>query len=291
MMSVTIGICAFNEDQNIGRLVDSLLAHKTPGLRIAEIIIVSSGSTDNTDRIIREYRRKHPPIRLIIEKSRQGKFSAVNKIIGRAVSGIVVLISADTIPQNNALSNLCLPLKDKHIGVVGARPMSVKVRNTFLGFAVSLLWNLHHEVSLIRPKFGEMIAFRNIVGRIPKTAVDEEEIASIVIGKGLKPMYVPSACVFIKGPGTIRDYILQRRRIYCGHLWLCRNADYRVPTLSNLFLVRLIWPKMMADPGHLAHYIFAASIEAYSRILGYFDYLSGHNHAVWKIAGTTKNLR
>ncbi|MBU0666785.1 MAG: glycosyltransferase [Nanoarchaeota archaeon] len=46
-MDVSIGVMAYNEEGNINSLLNALLKQKTKQAFIKEIIVVSSGSTDN----------------------------------------------------------------------------------------------------------------------------------------------------------------------------------------------------------------------------------------------------
>jgi biofilm PGA synthesis N-glycosyltransferase PgaC len=52
---VSIGICVYNEEKNIGRLLDKLLTQKTDLSDISEIYVVSSGSKDRTNEIVRTF--------------------------------------------------------------------------------------------------------------------------------------------------------------------------------------------------------------------------------------------
>ena len=55
-LTVTIGIPAYNEEKNIGRLLRALLRQKTNGLSIKKIIVISDASTDKTSQIVRGFK-------------------------------------------------------------------------------------------------------------------------------------------------------------------------------------------------------------------------------------------
>ncbi|MHA1471371.1 MAG: glycosyltransferase, partial [Candidatus Asgardarchaeia archaeon] len=217
-MDVSIGICAYNEEKNIGKIINALLKQRIHVAKIKEIIIVSSGSTDNTNIIVNAYAKKYDKVKLFIQKKREGKASAINIFLKNAIGEILVLESADTIPLPNTIENLVLPFIDQKIGMTGGRPIPVNDKRTILGYTIHLLWTLHHLISISHPenpKFGEIIAFRKgIVKRVPKkTVVDEAWIQAMVAKKGFKFKYVPSAIVLNKGPETVSDFLRQRRRI------------------------------------------------------------------------------
>ena len=54
-MDISVGIMAFNEEKNIGRLLKAILSQKLNQIKITEIIVVSDGSTDKTDEIVKNF--------------------------------------------------------------------------------------------------------------------------------------------------------------------------------------------------------------------------------------------
>ncbi len=281
-MEVTVGICAHNEEGNIGKLIPAILNQQS--IKIKDIIVVSSGSTDKTNEIVEAYKQ----VNLIKEAKRTGKVSAINKIIKLAKTDIIVLISADVIPKTNTLNELCKPFFNDNIGITGGRPKPINSKKSLIGFTVHVVWGLHHLISKETPKFGECIAFRKVFGKLPKSAVDEEEIASQIENMGLKGRYVPSAIIKNKGPLTIKEFISQRRRIYAGHLTLKSKTGHCVPTLSNTKIALLLLKTVdFKAPIKTA---FAISLEGISRLLGYYDYLTKKDHTVWEKITTTKKL-
>lgn len=217
-MKVSVGVMAYNEEHNIGELLDSLLQQKLSTETIDEIIVISSGSTDKTNSIITTFAKKHKRIKPIFQKSRKGKAAAVNIFLEKAQNDILVLVSADILLTTTTLSELLKPLKKPSVGIVGAHPVPLNDNNTFFGFAAHTLWDLHHKISLQSPKMGEMIAFRKIFKRIPQsTSVDEANIEPLIKGQGYKAAYAPKAIVYNKGPENITEFIHRRRHIAAGH--------------------------------------------------------------------------
>ncbi len=74
----TVGIFAHNEEANIAHLLQIMLEQDLEKVEIREIIVVSSGSTDQTDSIVRQFGQKDRRIRLLVQAKRQGKASAIN---------------------------------------------------------------------------------------------------------------------------------------------------------------------------------------------------------------------
>ena len=289
-MDVSVGIMAFNEEKNIGRLLKALLSQELKKIRIKEIIVVSEGSIDKTDEIVRKFMKENKIVKLITENKRRGKALAINKFIKTSKSEIFILESADTLPEKGCIEKLCIPLLNKNVGICASHPIPLNKKDSFMGFTINLLWALHHRISLKNPKFGELIAFKKVINKIPTTAVDEEYIAMLIQKKGFLAKYVPDAVVFNKGPTTIRDFLVQRRRIYCGHLYLRRDSNYAAQTINSIFIFKNLLKILELKPKYLIWTFGAGFLESYSRLLGKIDFYFNKNYNIWKIAETTKKV-
>ncbi len=293
MIKCSIGIIVHNEAANIGKLLDSLLKQKLDRVQIMEIIVVSSASTDQTDRIVGEYCQKNKQITLITEPERRGKSSAINLFLDKASSEILIIESGDTIPAPDTVERMIAPFSDSSVGMTGGRPVPENKPDSFVGYSVNLLWNLHHKMAMISPKLGEMVAFRKVFKEIPaNSAVDEASIEAIIRDQGYTLRYIPEAIVHNKGPENLSDFIKQRRRIASGHIWLQETSDYQVTSQSKKILLFLFWNELKAHPRLFFYLLGVVFIEIYSRFLGWYDFkLKGKNPYKWEIAETTKNLK
>ncbi len=288
----SLGVFAYNEADNIIPLLEALCAQKLQRAGIAEIIVVSSASTDGTDALVESFAHSEPRVRLIRQARREGKSSAINLFLAEAVSPILMVISGDVIPAPTTIEKLAVAFTDPKVGASGGRPVPVNPENTFMGFAVHLLWRLHHRMAMISPKLGEMIAFRKLMDSIPAdSAVDEASIEAIVRSRGLKLRYIPEAIISNKGPTNLRDFIKQRRRIQNGHLWLRQKQDYRVVSQDNGTLLWILFKELRQYPASAPKVFAVMALEMYCRLLGAWDfYARGKNPFAWDIARSTKDL-
>jgi cellulose synthase/poly-beta-1,6-N-acetylglucosamine synthase-like glycosyltransferase len=294
-MPISIGIPAYNEEKNIGALLDALLSAQSnlkghPQPQRSQVIIIASGCTDKTVEIVRARQKKHPQILLITENERSGKAAAVNLFIKHAKNNICVLISADTLPLPGTIQKLCAPLQDPKIGLVGGHPVPVNPPDNFIGFCVKTLWELHHEIALKAPKCGEIIAFRKVFDSIPANSpVDEASIEAKIAQHGLKTVYAPDAIVQNKGPTTIRDYIRQRRRVNAGHFWLKKNAGHIVATTNYISIFKLTIKKFSWNIKKNIWLIGLVKLEILSKMLAFFDfYLLKKDYSIWRQIKTSK---
>jgi poly-beta-1,6-N-acetyl-D-glucosamine synthase len=291
-ISVSIGICVYNEEGNIGRLLEALLLQKTEHACISEIFVVSSGSTDRTNEIVESFANNDSRIKLMIQRTREGKASAINLFLKYAKSDVLVLQSGDTVPLEDTIEKLVSPFTDPLVGMTGGHSIPVNDRNTFLGFTVQLQWELLHQLSIENPRFGELIAFRNIITDMPiNTNTDEAFIEGKIKEHDLRLVYTADACLYNKGPETIKDFINQRRRIYAGHLHLMKTSNYKVSSL-NLTNVLMLIKNVNLTPKEVIFCFLAGFLEVWARSLGTYDlYVKKTNHYKWDMIRTTKELK
>jgi cellulose synthase/poly-beta-1,6-N-acetylglucosamine synthase-like glycosyltransferase len=292
MLNLSIGIMAYNEEANIGRLLESLLRQKFVHSCLKEIFVVASGCTDRTEEIVQDFMKQDKRIKLLIQPQREGKASAINLFLSKASGDIFIMESGDTVPKEGTLDKLVTPFRDPNIGMTGAHPIPVNSKDSFIGFTVNLMWSLHHRIALMTPKLGELVAFRSLVREIPKdTAVDEASIEAIIRDAGYELYYVPDAFVKNKGPENIRDFIKQRRRIAAGHKYLLREQKHEVSTSDPKNILRLLIQEHSWNLKDTVWTIGAICLEMIGRALGYYDfYVRKKNPYVWDIASSTKRL-
>jgi len=287
-----MGIMAYNEEGNIGPLLEALISQRLKTVTITEIVVVASGCTDNTEAIVRDWTKSDPRIRLLVQEKRSGKAVAINEYLPRAKEKVLVLCSADLLPEPDAIERLVAPLADPEVGMTSSRPVPVNDPEVFMGFAAHMLWDLHHRINMISFKAGEMCAFRKIFERIPyHTAVDEASIEPVVRGQGYRVEYVPTAVVYNKGPETVADFLCQRRRIYAGHLAVRDTLGYSVSTMSALRILALLLRNLDLRPREFTWTWAVARLGAYGRLLGRLDYRERRILHIWKMATTTKQLK
>lgn len=290
--SISIGVLAYNEEKIIGKCLNGLMDQQLKTGSIDEIIVISSGSTDLTNHIVREYTKKDNRIKLVAEPCRSGKACAINEFLNIAKGDIAVIESADTVPQPDTIEELVKPFSSACIGMTGARPIPANSKKCFMDFCVHKLWQLHHHLAMDSPKCGEIVAFRNIIMKIPKyTAVDEAAIESIFTREGFELAYAPNAIVHNKGPETLKDFISQRRRIASGHIHLQAAMGYKVATARPQNIWHYVLKCQRWSFKEVLYMAALIMVEGYSRFMGRIDYyLKDKNPYIWDIADSTKRM-
>jgi biofilm PGA synthesis N-glycosyltransferase PgaC len=292
MPAVSVAVCAYNEGKNIGACLESLIHQELKRFDLLEIIAISSGSTDNTDEVIRSYEIKDKRVKLVRQEKREGKNSAINLFISVAKGDILVLANADNRLERGSLQALLEPFADEEVGVTGGHPVPVNSKETLVGFAVNMLWDMHHRVALILPKIGELMAFRRLDKRLPtSTQSDEDIIRNELEKKGMSTVYVPGAVVYNKGPEHLEDFIKQRTRVNIGEKYMKRLFDYRVPTWNPHLLFQAYVSFLKDNRRGLGKAILAMALEAYARVYAtIYVALDKGDKAVWQQVSSTKDL-
>ncbi len=286
----SVGVTAYNEEANIGPLLDALLNQHLHDVEISEIIVIASGCTDNTVPIVERYAAENPLIRLVVQPRREGKTAAINLFLAHAREDICVLESGDTLPAEDSVEHLVRMFADPTVGMVGAHKVPVNTPDHLVGLFTHLRLRLEHQLCLEIPRLGEMIAFRKVLERIPPdVAMDEAFVEAFIIQRGMSVRYAPDAVVYNTGPDTIRDFITQRRRNHAGHLYLKSKYGYAVSSMQNTRVVRIALREIWGAIRLVWALFLLAILELWSRVLGWYDFaVKKDRHVVWDMAWSQK---
>ena len=130
---VTIGIPAYNEEQNIENVLLSLMQQKTNTISLEKIIVNSDSSSDKTNAIVKRLNKKYPAITLIENKDRKGKYFRVNQLFHTSKSEVLVILDADiALKGENFLETLVTSLvKDKKSVMTAAHVEFIRPKEFF----------------------------------------------------------------------------------------------------------------------------------------------------------------
>jgi len=286
----SVGVMAYNEETNIGPLLDALLQQHLHDVEIGEIIIVASGCTDGTVPIAEGYVAGNALIKLFVQPKREGKTAAINVFLANATEEICVVESGDTLPHEDAVEHLVRMFIDPTVGMAGAHKIPVNTPDHMVGLFTHLRLRLEHQLCLEIPRLGEMIAFRKVFDRIPPdVAMDEAFVEALVVKRGMSVRYAPDAVVYNTGPTSVSEFVRQRRRNHAGHLYLKAKYGYAVSSIQNTRVVKIALKEIWGAIRLIWTLILLAVLEAWSRFLGWYDFaIKKDRHVVWDIAWSQK---
>lgn len=292
-MEIAVGICAYNEEQIIERSIRSVYSQKLSGVTVKEVLVVSSGSTDRTDDIVRGLSNEFPNLKLFRQEKREGKNSAINCYLDNKTCDIVVMLNADNaFGTEDSLQRLVEPLFDGHVGITGGHPVPTNDKTTKIGFAVNLMWCMHHQLALQHPKIGELIAFRDIGTRLPTDMQSDEDIIRMRIeDAGMICVYVPDCIVVNRGPETEEDFIKQRVRVNVGECTMKKKYGYEIPTWNKKYLAKAMLASVRELGFHPFKMLYTAKLEKRCRRIAQEHVDRGDdNMSVWDRVDSTKKL-
>ena len=101
---VSIIIPVYNAEDYLSECVESILKQKYDISKI-EILLIDDGSTDNSLKICKNYKKKYNNI-VLIEQPNSGVSKARNSGISKATGKYIMLLDSDDTLSNNAVKNL-----------------------------------------------------------------------------------------------------------------------------------------------------------------------------------------
>ena len=114
---ISIIITAYNEEKRIAQKLDNTLAIDYPKENM-EIIVVSDGSTDQTDEIVKSYNDRG--VSLLRVEGRHGKHYGQGRGIRKATNDLIVLTDATTFLESNGIKKIIRNFADPTIGCVSS---------------------------------------------------------------------------------------------------------------------------------------------------------------------------
>ena len=135
--NVSLIISAYNEERVIAQKIENSLALDYPREKL-EIIIVSDGSTDRTNDIVRTF--VELGVKLIVLNSNQGKSSAQNGAVAEAQGEILFFTDTDLILSPDALSKVIRNFADESVGCVIGRINYLNEHDTCVSKGEGMYW-------------------------------------------------------------------------------------------------------------------------------------------------------
>jgi poly-beta-1,6-N-acetyl-D-glucosamine synthase len=264
---LSIVTCAYNEEANIARFLQSCLDSPNETFDLAEIIVVASGCTDRTVEIAQGFAARDPRVRLFLQPTRAGKASALALGLKQARGDLVLIAGSDTSPAAGALREVVRPFSDPQVSLVCTRPTPMNTSNTFVVNLARTMWDIHHVVSTMIPKAGEAFAVRNRGFDIPADVQDDDTyLGSVSVVPGTRAVYAEKAVFFNRVPTTAADFLRQRWRINRQELGLERSKGIQVSTWQPQIMLRVMGDFVRDNPRSLPYVTTLAAAEVTVRL-------------------------
>ncbi len=239
MPLVSVIIPAYNEEQDIGECVKSLM---NQSFKDIEIIVVDDGSTDGTieiasifaSRFTSRFQNSKSGKVKILRQNHGGPGAARNRGAKAARGKILVFIDADMHFDKNYINNLIKPiLKDRSNKVIGT------THNYEIATNLESPWSrLYGKVRVRKEEAKDVKIFRAIRknkflelgGFDPRYGYADDQ--TFWYKYGIKPIVARNTTCYHKNPDTLRATYRQARWI--GKSWKERFMIFRMPLINYL---------------------------------------------------------
>jgi cellulose synthase/poly-beta-1,6-N-acetylglucosamine synthase-like glycosyltransferase len=216
--AVSISVSAFNEEAQIGGLIESLLDLDYPRDRL-QILIVSDGSDDRTDEIVRGF--EDEGVELIRMPERGGKTKAEAAALGALRGELVVNMDASTRVPSGSLKELITPFSDPSVGLASGRDVSVALDGSrenlgesgYVGYEMAIR-DLETRVSGIVGASGCFYAIRKDLHRVPLPDHLSRDFAAALHTRerGFRAVSAPRAVCFVPRTTSLRREFQRKTR-------------------------------------------------------------------------------
>ncbi len=220
---VSIIVPAYNEEENIGETLESLLALDYPDF---EIIVVDDGSTDGTYEVAKKYEGDRVKV---IRQENRGKGAALNTGIRNARGEILACMDADSVVEPDALRKMIPFFQDPRVMAVTANMMVKHPKNLIQGIQyVEYALNsvMRRALAFLNAQYvtpGPFSLYRREFfekhGYFREDDITEDmEMGMRITYAGYRIENAVDAYVYTEAPGTLRGLVKQRLRWYLGFI-------------------------------------------------------------------------
>jgi cellulose synthase/poly-beta-1,6-N-acetylglucosamine synthase-like glycosyltransferase len=129
---VTVVVAAYNEAPHIETTILNKLHQDYPE-DLLDLIVVSDGSTDETDALLTRVAHQHPRVSYFRQESRSGKTAALNLMVARAKGEIIVFADANSMYLRDTVRRLVAPFADPQVGYVTGQMRYVDSNGSLIG--------------------------------------------------------------------------------------------------------------------------------------------------------------
>ncbi|MDP8236306.1 MAG: glycosyltransferase family 2 protein [Candidatus Erginobacter occultus] len=253
---VSLLIPAHNEEAVIGEKVATTLALDYPPEKL-EVVVISDGSTDQTDRILSGF--ADPRLIIIRQEKNRGKNQALNRALGLASGELIVFTDANAIFAPDALEELVRPFADPRIGCAVGRLRYGNPKHSPIGRLEIAYWTLENLLKSGEGRLGALIGANGSIFAIRRRlweplddSVHEDFIIPMkILLQGHRVVYRPSAVAREETATAAEQEFKRRARIVwkgwtaIGMVWPRLFRPFRPLLIFELFsrkiCKRLLW--------------------------------------------------
>ena len=233
---VSIVMVVRNEERVLDAKLQNICTLDYPMDR-CQIVVVSDGSTDGTEGILREYGRDSR-VQVVLNQLSQGKASGLNNAIERADGEIVVFTDVRQKIEPSAVRRLMENFADPEVGCASGELMLGDPSQGESGKGLSLYWRIEKLVRELEAASGSVVGATGAL-----YAVRRELLTTVPPGTILDDVYLPMQVVR-QGKRVVFD---ERARAWDDpDLGTDREFARKVRTLSGNYQLLQLAPWLLS---------------------------------------------
>lgn len=199
-LPISIVMVVRNEERVLEDKLRNLLSLDYPPEQ-CQIVIVSDGSTDRTEEILREH-AGNPRVQVVMNQLSRGKASGLNDAFDLAHGDLVVFTDARQKIEPEALRLLAESFADPNVGCVSGELMLGDLDSGETGRGMGLYWRIEKQVRELEAASGSVVgatgalyaARRDLLTAVPEgTILDDVYIPLQVVKQGKRVVFEPRA--------------------------------------------------------------------------------------------------
>jgi glycosyltransferase involved in cell wall biosynthesis len=223
--TVTVAVPAYNEEANIGSILESLLLQKQKKVILKDIWVYTDGSKDRTPQIAEGKAKSSKLIKVVKGKTQKGKFYRLNQIFRANKSDALIVLDADIgLVGKYFVENFALALlKDKKAQLVSAHEVPLLPKD-FVGRVIASSYVMWDYIRLSVPKgdhvqnlYARATAYRKEFAKglyIPDEATEERLYLYLMAKKADGYRLTYDAVIKYWPVTTIYDYVKLSERAF-----------------------------------------------------------------------------
>jgi glycosyltransferase involved in cell wall biosynthesis len=246
---ISVIITAFNEETHIAAKLDNTLEIEYPSDKF-EIIVASDGSTDNTNRIVKDYEDRH--VRLVPVVEQRGKENAQRQAIQAAKGEILVFSDVTTRIESHALQIISSKFNNPKVGAISSEDRFITENGTVAGEGAYVkyeMWlrNLEGDINSLVGLSGSFFAARREICVDWDIGVPSDfNTALNCIRKGYVAVSEPKLLGFYPNlKDESKEYQRKLRTVIRGIAALFSQTEIMNPFRHGLFSLQIISHKLM----------------------------------------------
>jgi biofilm PGA synthesis N-glycosyltransferase PgaC len=181
---VSIVMVVRNEERWLESKLRNLLELDYPPT-LYQIVVVSDGSTDRTEAILRPH-ADDPRMRVLMNQLSRGKACGLNDAMSLAAGDVVVLTDARQKIESGAIRLLMENFADPQVGCVSGALMLGDPEDGESGKGMGLYWRIEKKIRELESESGSVIGATGAL-----YAVRRELLAAVPEGTILDDVYIP----------------------------------------------------------------------------------------------------